>query len=213
MNLSLNEVEAMARKAARGAGYDWGLAEEASKAARWLCSRNMDGCAILARWLDEADGQELEDLRPVSLNLPWRGRAGRLCPISAGAALSDCAGQLRSSGLQLDNLHSPLLLLPYAAAAAGRLGAPLRIDWDSKQAIVSAQGDVSITADMAAETCANTVQILIAEASPSQTPIQTRAIANDRDWEILNGFAGRTYAPNTEESRRLGAGGGMTDSE
>ena len=32
MNLSLNEVDAMAKKAARGAGYSWGLAEEAGKA-------------------------------------------------------------------------------------------------------------------------------------------------------------------------------------
>ena len=32
MNFSLNEMEAIAKRAARGAGYPWGLAEEASKA-------------------------------------------------------------------------------------------------------------------------------------------------------------------------------------
>ena len=31
MNWSLNELDAMARKAARGAGYSWGLAEEAGR--------------------------------------------------------------------------------------------------------------------------------------------------------------------------------------
>ena len=44
MNLSLNEVEATAKKATRGAGYPWGLAEEAGKAVRWLCGA---GCGWL----------------------------------------------------------------------------------------------------------------------------------------------------------------------
>ncbi|NND22495.1 MAG: DUF3726 domain-containing protein, partial [Silicimonas sp.] len=42
MSYSLNEVEATAKKAARGAGYPWGLAEEAAKATRWLCAHDID---------------------------------------------------------------------------------------------------------------------------------------------------------------------------
>ena len=43
MSLSLNEVESLAKKAARGTGYPWGLAEEAAKASRWLAARGVDG--------------------------------------------------------------------------------------------------------------------------------------------------------------------------
>ena len=35
MSHSLGEVEALARKAARGGGYSWGMAEEAGFAVRW----------------------------------------------------------------------------------------------------------------------------------------------------------------------------------
>ena len=38
LNLSLNEVAATAKKAARGAGYSWGMAEEAAAAVRWLAA-------------------------------------------------------------------------------------------------------------------------------------------------------------------------------
>ena len=38
MSYSLNEFEALALKAARGAGLPWGLAEEAGKAVRILSS-------------------------------------------------------------------------------------------------------------------------------------------------------------------------------
>ena len=34
MSFSLNEIEAMGRRAARGAGLHWGIAEEAGKAVR-----------------------------------------------------------------------------------------------------------------------------------------------------------------------------------
>ncbi|MEL7259121.1 MAG: DUF3726 domain-containing protein, partial [Pseudomonadota bacterium] len=43
MSWSLNEVESLARKAARGAGYSWGLAEEAGKATRWTCAAGWPG--------------------------------------------------------------------------------------------------------------------------------------------------------------------------
>ena len=37
MTWSLNEIESLAKKAARGAGLDWGLAEEAGKTTRcWV---------------------------------------------------------------------------------------------------------------------------------------------------------------------------------
>ena len=36
MHASLNEIESLCKKAARGAGMSWGLAEEAGKAAKWL---------------------------------------------------------------------------------------------------------------------------------------------------------------------------------
>ena len=36
IRLSLPEIDALCLKAARGAGYSWGVAEEASFAARWL---------------------------------------------------------------------------------------------------------------------------------------------------------------------------------
>ena len=48
MNWSLNELDAMARKAARGAGYSWGLAEEAGRATRWLAAAGLPGPMCLA---------------------------------------------------------------------------------------------------------------------------------------------------------------------
>ena len=47
MALSQNEIESLCIKAARGAGYSWGLAEQAGFAAGWLAARGLDATAPL----------------------------------------------------------------------------------------------------------------------------------------------------------------------
>lgn len=47
VKLSLGEVEALCKKAARGAGLPWGLAEEAGFAARWLSAHGFDGAGLV----------------------------------------------------------------------------------------------------------------------------------------------------------------------
>ena len=51
MSWSLGEAEALAIKAARGAGLPWGLAEEAGAALRWLEGRGLPGADALAQLL------------------------------------------------------------------------------------------------------------------------------------------------------------------
>ena len=48
MIVSLNEIESLALKAARGAGMSWGLAEEAAVAASWLAARSLPWAETLA---------------------------------------------------------------------------------------------------------------------------------------------------------------------
>ena len=117
MTFSLNEVEALAKKAARGAGYTWGLAEEAGKAVRWLCAHDIDGCAVLADLLVEVDGLDQADCAPVP-GVIWTSRGEKLCPIAGGCALSDHAEFLGDGNLRFENVMKPALLVPFVAWSA-----------------------------------------------------------------------------------------------
>lgn len=79
-SFALNEVEATAKNAARGAGYSWGMAEEAAKATRWLCANGIDGCKALARVLAQADEIGPREMAPRDLSGDWAAEAGALCP-------------------------------------------------------------------------------------------------------------------------------------
>src|SRR5205085_1238056 len=78
-----------ARRAARGIGMGWGLAEETGKAARFLCSRRLSALEVLLPLLKAEDGMAAARLAPEITGDNWRARGGFLCPILAGAALAD----------------------------------------------------------------------------------------------------------------------------
>ncbi|WP_443692938.1 DUF3726 domain-containing protein [Pseudomonas protegens] len=131
MHASLNEIESLCKKAARGAGLSWGLAEEAGKAARWLSAHGLDGPGVLATQLRQNDGCAYQQLAPDVSAEPWQVPGHALCPLIAGATLSDHSYLLRNNGrIELRQVAHPQLLLPFASATARQLGLWLELSWN-----------------------------------------------------------------------------------
>lgn len=211
MTLSLNEVEALARKATRGAGAPWGLAEEAAKATRWLCAWNVDGCAELARLLVACDSWGKSRGARLQGDT-WTAPGDRLCPLTAGSALSDLAETLRGKELRLVNVARPILLAPFAALSASGLETKVVLEWGSTRVEttgmrLATEGDLA----SACATVAVTVGSAAAQAQPR--PACSRARPDANTLAILTGLAHRTYAPATEASRLSGAGAGLSDTD
>jgi hypothetical protein len=187
MIFSLNEVEAMGKRAARGAGRDWGIAEEAGKAARWLTAHNLPGPELLAELLTRNEGLSYDELVPISTDGVWQAKSGRLCPLIAGAALSDRAAEV----------------------AAGRA-------FEFGSIAFSPDGGLAVEGDMAAVTTPTTKSAHCRSGRkdtvtpPARQP--GRAV-EAKAWNRLSAFAHRTFAPATEASRLAGAGASLTDND
>ena len=108
MNLSLNEIEVMCKRAARGAGLPWGLAEEAAAASRFLTEVALPGADMLARLLERNDRRPVAMLAPMAAEGCWRAVSGRLCPVIAGSVLSDRAAARGMPG-SMPDLRAVLL--------------------------------------------------------------------------------------------------------
>lgn len=209
MTLSLNEADALAKKAARGAGYPWGMAEEAGKVVRWLCGNGVDGCASLGRMLEQLDGRDLSDLRPDLSGAGWSATGGPLCPLAAGTALSDMAPALSRRAITMNTLVEPLLVLPFAAAAALQLEQSVSLQSEDWTAVTDGRKLVST-----GPIVRNGIAVIqLSSRFENPRPQRTRAAPNSRAFEILNRFAHRTYAPATEASRLKGAGAGTSDND
>ncbi|WP_306152934.1 DUF3726 domain-containing protein [Roseovarius sp. MMSF_3281] len=214
MSWSLNEIETLSRKAARGAGLSWGLAEEAGKAARWLTAAGLPGPQVLADLLTRNDGAEYEALCPMEAEEgTWVAKGGTLCPLISGAVLCDNAQRLQQGKVSLGRTAAPMLLLPYLDAAARQCGTALTVQWNG----------TTITLGNAAQTTGNGLDAPMAEKiTISPTPVAcpappvARRNRGDMPADVarrLTAFAERTYAPETEESRLSGAGAGLTDND
>lgn len=216
MNRSLNEIEAHAKRAARGAGLSWGMAEEAGRAARWLASHDLAGPALLSDLLTKNDLLSHEQVAPVSLEGEWHAPAGDLCPLAAGAALNDCADRLaEGQTVKMLSVSYPLLVLPFAAWSAVHLNAPVQVRWQNLRASTDGEGiwiddpdsDIS-TSNAAALTCR-----IASNRTDAATLPGLRANVTPAVWAKLDVFAQRTFAPATDVSRLLGAGAGVSDND
>ncbi|CUH88753.1 hypothetical protein PH5382_02695 [Phaeobacter sp. CECT 5382] len=215
MTHSLNEIEAMSKRAARGAGLPWGLAEEAAKGTRWLSAFSFPGTEMLAGLLVLNDRLPAVDFSPTTLADHWSAPAGRMSPLIAGAAMSDCATHMEAGQvIEMENVSFPLLVVPFAGGAALRLGVPVSVSWEGARLTTDGQrlcvqgARTAILAPHAPQlSCAAP-----AEMTGQSEPVM-RADVDPDAWEKLAGFAHRTYAPATESSRLLGAGAGLSDND
>lgn len=215
MTPSLNEVEAMAKRAARGAGFSWGLAEEAGKATRWLAARGLPGTGLLADLLTQNDGVSYGELAPVCDDTGWRARGAAMCPLAAGAALMDRAGRVATGApLTLHGVACPALLGSAVAAIADSTGVTLSAAWDGTGMIARPDG-VRLLSDEGLDN-AQAATVTIGSAGSAEGRLleaRHRPEIPDAVWARLNEFAWRTYAPATEASRLAGAGAGLSDND
>lgn len=218
MSYSLNEIASLSKRAARGAGYDWGLADEAARAVRWLSARHLPGPDALARLLALQDGAEISTLVPLEIQGNWKGSSGHLCPIGTGATLSDCAFLLDAGhAISMSHVRIPLLLLPFVADVAYKCSVPAEMRFAehacATDGISLQTSQQAALADLAgAPELAEVTVAISAETGFDSDPV-IRGSMSGETYAELNRFAARTYAPATESSRRLGAGAGISDND
>lgn len=211
MTYSLNEIEAHAKKAARGGGYDWGVAEEIGKAVRWLTSHGLPGAEVLAEHLS----LQAHDGPPQTLDGDWSSATGALCPLTAGITLNDCADRLTAAHEQtMNNVTQPLLIVPFVAWAALHIKAQLTVTWNNVRATTNGY-DLHIegSEDDLKEPQSDALKCSIAQGNQALVAPAFRGAVSTEVWAKLNTFAHRTYAPATEASRLLGAGAGVSEND
>lgn len=216
---SLNEIEAYGRRAARGAGMSWGLAEEAGKAARWLSARGLPGVELLLQQLRANDGRPYETMAPVIDNGRWHSPDGELCPVCCGAALSDrIADLIPGEEIVLAALAHPLLLAPFLDHPRRPCKGSPALSWPGVRVSVSADGvalaceDASTLSDARAAEARLIVDTggrVDATHHPRIGGVETRLSV----WRALDDLGKRTYVPASAQSRARGAGAGRTDND
>lgn len=215
MRYSLNEVESCAKRAGRGLGLSWGLAEEAGKATRWLVERGFAGVDFLADYMQTIDGQAASARQPKILDGRWDCESGKLCPIAAGASLNDHAMLVsRGQAIQFGAIHFPLLLVPFASGTAKRCRKSIELS--GQGFLFRSAPDGEVVELSFSQDAYRGIEALKCKAISDVTDVVHRSPSvqvDPKSWQVLEKIGHRCYAPNTEESRNSGAGAGLLDNE
>lgn len=216
IDYSLGEIEGLARKAARGSGMEWGLADEAANATRWLCAVTLPGALELARLLRSQDMLPYSQISPRLAKNTWHPNGDALCPIVTGAALADRAELIAAMGATtLKRCRNPLFLLPFLSQIAQVTHANIRVDFQHAVFLLCDDGPRMVTRQ-SAHSYEFAREVIIEksyETSGTLLPRTFRADVPTGVLEDLEYFAHRTYAPDNAQSREAGAGAGLTDND
>ncbi len=216
MIVSFTELDTMAKRAARGIGMSWGLADEAGKAAAWLGANGQPGPEAIAATLASQEGVDRAELTPMVDADVWEAPGGVLCPVTTGAAICDRAVALAAGAvIELGRISHPALLGFHVASAAKVAGVTLELSWAGASLIAGPDGArFSGADDDLGAASADSVRCSLAEQpeAVSSVPSTRRDVAADV-WAQLTEFAMRSFAPSTEESRMSGAGAGLIDDD
>jgi len=214
-HLTLAETETSLRKVARACGLDWGLAEEAGKAARWLAAFNLPGPETMLAHLLQLAGKDYRAFIPQGSAQPWHASGGLLCPIITGAALADRSAQMLDGKVfTLGPTAYPLLLAATVGQAARchqtvftTAWAGVRVSCFENGLSIEGNHDDLLLTQVDAVSCQRDDL-----SSPQQLP-STLAYAIDEEIvKHIDELAFKIYAPATEASR-AGAGAGLTDND
>ncbi|MEZ5480557.1 MAG: DUF3726 domain-containing protein [Thiolinea sp.] len=212
---SLSEIDAQVKKAVRGAGFSWGHAEEAGKAARFLAAQQLPGAALVAAYLQERE-QEPQSFATQEQVGYWQVTASGerfLCPVLAAASLLDTAdvasGWAEQGAVRLHRVAYPLLLLPALSVWAQARDVTLTLGWEAAE-LACREGCVQVDAlEMAVLACTRAafldIKVTDAPLPQAREPRPVGQALDDTVWQALDAFARRTYVAATEASRR-GAG-------
>ena len=204
VDLSFGEFRALVAKAFRGAGYPWGLTEDAAFAAVTLAEFGLDAGVIVASLLHGAGGTEVGDRMP---DASWTARGGVLCPICVGTAIADVGS---CEDLDLDEVAQPALIAPFLVEISNTPDDWFVVSWAEGQCLV---GNDAVVLEGSLPTEPRPVTISGTHARPTTVGRASRVTLDDTTFASLEAFSHRTYAPATSTSRLGGAGAGLVDND
>lgn len=187
MLVSFNELEARLKKAARGSGLPWGVAEEYAKSVLWLAQAGF----VLQGWaVDQLETPDIEQ----SL-LDW-------------AYALDLTEAPKPSSSVPSSASRTMLWLGFLGRYAKAKGVSLDLDGFTlyPTSVSSCEIPVMENPQILSERAAyNSLKL------PEQARL--RAEIEEAVWQQLGELEFQTYAPETEASRLKGAGAGLSDND
>ena len=202
---STSEINTVSKRAARAAGYSWGIAEEVGKCISSIEMYGIAGVENLNNYFKTITNIKPKGPKQIEKNNKLNDKS--LCPIYTGLKLIDNYKSVDDIKLlKFINLDYPLLLLPFVNKLSYLIGKRIKIAIDNIN--VECNLNKCVLADHQIKSAiikkAKTVTISILENEDS---------FSSKTWNELYEMSTETFVEETEQSKQTGAGAGLQDND
>ena len=201
---SLSEIETTSKRASRGVGFSWGIAEEVGKCIRLLELFGLPGIKNLNEYYQKKDKENFDNIKLI--NQKNSSNKNSLCPISLGIS---CLDQIRKienyNECSFKNVAYPLLLLPFLSRSSEIIGKKILVVLDKYEFLLNFNTNISSNSlenDFPPK--AKIVKISFLDNKDSFT---------DYDWKNLYKLSENTFVEESDSLKKGAAGAGLNDND
>ena len=200
---SFSEIDTAVKRATKGVGFSWGIAEEIGKNIRLLEMFGLPGLRNLNKYFMTIKQKKFQNLTFISKEnmskIPY-------CPIIAGVSFIDQINIAEEQKeIKFQNMGFPILFLPFLSRASEIIGKRIFVSIDKfeflfnfNQTISSNYLDVNVLEN------GDLIKIKFLENTNS---------FSESEWQELYRLSENTFVDETEELKKSAAGAGLTDND
>jgi uncharacterized protein YbbC (DUF1343 family) len=201
---TLSEIDTTSKRAAKGAGFSWGISEEIGKNMRLLELFGLPGIKNLNKYLKDYKKKQFQKIALISeIN---ETKKNPFCPIILGTNFIDQVNLLdKKNNIQISNVAFPILFLPFVSRASEIIGKRIFLKIEEKEFLLNLNQSIysNYLKNEILENC-KTVNISFIENNNS---------FNENEWNELYKLSEDTFVEETESLKIGTAGAGLTDND
>jgi len=201
---SLSEIETLAKRSSRAAGFSWGVAEEVGKNIRLLELFGINGIKNLNYYFRIKKNNNFETLNLITNKN--KTTKFDFCPIIIGLNFLDQVRSLESIGeIEFEKISYPILFLPFISRASEIIGRKIELKIDNRTFLLN--HNISIYSNSLQEgvvEIGNSISIKFLDNKDSFKEIE---------WKELYKLSENTFVEENESLKNIGAGAGLTDND
>ena len=201
---TLSEIDTTSKRATRGAGFSWGIAEEVGKNMRLLELYGLSGIKNLNKFLKDYKKKQFQKITLISETN--NASKNSFCPITLGINFIDQVNLLdKKLNIQISNLAFPILFIPFVSRASEIVGKKIFLKVDDKEFLLNLNQSIySNYLKNEILEIGNIININFIENNNS---------FNEDEWKELYKLSEDTFVEETESLKIGAAGAGLTDND
>ena len=133
---TLSEIDTTSKRAAKGAGFSWGISEEIGKNMRLLELFGLSGIKNLNKYLKDYKLKQFQKIALISeIN---ETKKNPFCPIILGTNFIDQVNLFdKKNNIKIINVAFPILFLPFVSRASEVIGKRIFLKIDEKEFLLN----------------------------------------------------------------------------